>query len=439
MKTILINSLGCPKNLVDSEIIAKSLSDYGYVFTDKIEEADAVIINTCSFIEPAVKEAIDVILETVKYKEKGILKKIIVTGCLVERYKEQIFDSIPEVDVCIGIDGYNDIASVLSMTEKTIICGPKSAVDFMNKERILSDNTASTYVKISEGCDNRCTYCTIPSIRGRFRSRNIEDIYKEVEKLCSDQGIKEITLVAQDTTAYGNDIYGKPSLHLLLKKLETIKPLKWIRLLYCYPELISDELISMIKNSSKILHYIDMPLQHSSDRILKLMGRTGTNARYTELIDKLRSNIPDIVLRTTFIVGFPQETEEDFENLCEFIKKSRFDRAGFFEYCRETGTPAYKLKGQIPKKIKIQRRKEVEKIQYNILQSKNDDRIGMVYSIIIQGISDDGLFYIGRSYAEAYEIDPVIYVSSKEPLSVMDMVNAVIVAKDDDSLIAEVV
>ena len=304
MMKILINSLGCPKNLVDSEIIAKSLSDGGYNFTDNIENADAVVINTCSFIEPAVKEAIDVILDAARYKEKGSLKKIIVTGCLVERYKEQILDSIPEVDLCVGIDGYNDITSILKKTEKSVICGPKTDVSFMNKSRILSDNTASAYIKISEGCNNKCTYCTIPSIRGKFRSRTIDDIYQEVENLCVSNGIKEITLVAQDTTAYGIDIYGKPSLVNLLAKLETIKSLEWIRLLYCYPELISDELIEIMKNSTKILHYIDMPLQHSSDKVLKLMGRKGTYKEYTDLINKLRSKIPDIVIRTTFIVAF---------------------------------------------------------------------------------------------------------------------------------------
>ena len=227
MMKILINSLGCPKNLVDSEIIAKSLSDGGYNFTDNIENADAVVINTCSFIEPAVKEAIDVILDAARYKEKGSLKKIIVTGCLVERYKEQILDSIPEVDLCVGIDGYNDITSILKKTEKSVICGPKTDVSFMNKSRILSDNTASAYIKISEGCNNKCTYCTIPSIRGKFRSRTIDDIYQEVENLCVSNGIKEITLVAQDTTAYGIDIYGKPSLVNLLAKLETIKSLEF--------------------------------------------------------------------------------------------------------------------------------------------------------------------------------------------------------------------
>ncbi|HOD92438.1 MAG TPA: 30S ribosomal protein S12 methylthiotransferase RimO [Clostridia bacterium] len=439
MMKILINSLGCPKNLVDSEIIAKSLSDGGYNFTDNIENADAVVINTCSFIEPAVKEAIDVILDAARYKEKGSLKKIIVTGCLVERYKEQILDSIPEVDLCVGIDGYNDITSILKKTEKSVICGPKTDVSFMNKSRILSDNTASAYIKISEGCNNKCTYCTIPSIRGKFRSRTIDDIYQEVENLCVSNGIKEITLVAQDTTAYGIDIYGKPSLVNLLAKLETIKSLEWIRLLYCYPELISDELIEIMKNSTKILHYIDMPLQHSSDKVLKLMGRKGTYKEYTDLINKLRSKIPDIVIRTTFIVGFPQETEEDFENLCLFIKENRFDRAGFFEYSREPDTPAYKLKGQISKQVKAQRREVAENLQNSILLNKNDDRIGREYSIIIQGISEDGLFYVGRSYAEAYEIDPLIYISSKEPLNVKDIVNAVIVAKDDDSLFAEVV
>lgn len=439
MMKILINSLGCPKNLVDSEIIAKSLSDGGYNFTDNIENADAVVINTCSFIEPAVKEAIDVILDAARYKEKGSLKKIIVTGCLVERYKEQILDSIPEVDLCVGIDGYNDITSILKKTEKSVICGPKTDVSFMNKSRILSDNTASAYIKISEGCNNKCTYCTIPSIRGKFRSRTIDDIYQEVENLCVSNGIKEITLVAQDTTAYGIDIYGKPSLVNLLAKLETIKSLEWIRLLYCYPELISDELIEIMKNSTKILHYIDMPLQHSSDKVLKLMGRKGTYKEYTDLINKLRSKIPDIVIRTTFIVGFPQETEEDFENLCLFIKENRFDRAGFFEYSREPDTPAYKLKGQISKQVKAQRREVAENLQNSILLNKNDDRIGREYSIIIQGISEDGLFYVGRSYAEAYEIDPLIYISSKEPLNVKDIVNAVIVAKDNDSLFAEVV
>lgn len=438
MTKILINSLGCPKNLVDSEIMAKTLSDAGYSLTADINVAEIAIINTCSFIRPAVEEAIDIIQEAVEYKKNGILKKVIVTGCLVERYKEEIIQSIPEVDFCIGIDGYNDIVSIIEENNKKVTCGPNIDVSFMNKPRLLSDNTASTYIKISEGCDNHCTYCTIPRIRGKFRSRTIDDIYSEVQILCSEYGIKELTLVAQDTTAYGRDIYGKLSLCELLNKLETIKELKWIRLLYCYPELITDELISTIKNNKKVLHYIDIPLQHSSDKILKLMGRKGTRQEYGELIDKLRKNIPDIVLRTTFIVGFPKETEKDFQDLLDFLREYRFDRAGFFEYYKEEGTPAYNIEGHISQRIKTKRYNEAIALQQNISLNKNNNRIGQLYSILIHGISDDGLFYVGRSYAEADEIDPVIYVSSKEPLCIKDMVTAKVVAIEQDTLIAEV-
>ena len=440
MTKVLINSLGCPKNLVDSEIIAKTLTDFGYTLTSNIDEAEIALINTCSFIEPAVKEAIDVILETSKKKndKNSSLKKIVVTGCLVERYKEQIITSIPEVDICVGIDGYNDIAQILKSTDEKVILGPKTDTSFMNKSRLLSDNLSSTYVKISEGCDNHCTYCTIPSIRGKFRSRTIEDILIEVNDLCKN-GIKEITLVAQDTTAYGKDIYGKPSLYLLLQNLNKVDNLKWIRMLYCYPELITDELILTIKSCEKVLHYIDMPLQHSSNRILKLMARHGSKEQYTILINKLRKEIPDIILRSTFIVGFPQETENDFDDLCDFLSQTKFDRVGFFEYFKEDGTAAYKISGHLPKKTKTKRRIIAEKIQQDIVIEKNKDRLGKIYSIIIQGVSEDGLFYTGRSYAEAYEIDPLIYVSSKEKLTPKDIVDCKIVAIDKDSLIAEVI
>lgn len=436
---ILINSLGCPKNLVDSEIIANNLKNAGYELTADINDADMAIINTCAFIEPAVKEAIYVILKTSESKQNGKLKKLIVTGCLVERFKTEILENMPEVDLCIGIDGYNNISDLISKVERTVICGAKTDSSFMNKKRLLSYNNGSAYLKIAEGCDNHCTYCTIPKIRGKQRSRSIEDICSEAADLVTDFGVREITLIAQDTTAYGKDIYMKPSLNELLIKLEKIEGLLWIRLLYCYPELISDELIDTIKNSSKILHYIDIPLQHASDRILKLMGRKGSYEKYRSLISKIRTQIPDMIIRTTFIAGFPDETEEDFDILCRFLEECRFDRAGVFEYCMEDGTPAAKMKNQITQKSKADRKEKLMLIQQKIAFEKNNERLKKIYSIIIQDVADDGIFYEGRSYGEAYEIDPLVYVSSKEPLEIGQIVDVRMLNTDGYSIIGEVI
>jgi ribosomal protein S12 methylthiotransferase len=436
---ILINSLGCPKNLVDSEIIANSLKEACHELTADINDAEIAIINTCAFIEPAVKEAIDVILKTSESKQNGKLKKLIVTGCLVERYKSEILDNMPEVDLCIGIDGYKNINELINMSERTFICGAKTDSSFMNNKRLLSYNNGTAYLKIAEGCDNHCTYCTIPKIRGKQRSRSIEDICAEATDLVINHGIKEITLIAQDTTAYGKDIYGKPSLNELLKKLEQTEGLLWIRLLYCYPELISDELIETIKNSSKILHYIDIPLQHASDRILKLMGRKGSYDKYRSLIEKIRTQIPDMIIRTTFIVGFPDETEDDFDILRRFTEECRFDRAGVFEYCKEDGTPAARMKNQITKKSKADRKERLMLIQQKIAFDKNNERLEKIYSIIIQGVADDGIFYEGRSYGEAYEIDPLVYVSSKEPLEIGQIVDVKILNTDGYSIVGEVI
>ncbi len=438
MKKIIINSLGCPKNLVDSEIIAASLKNHNYVLVSDPKQADIGIINTCAFIEPAVEEAIDAILEFGKYKEDGSMKKIVVAGCLVERYKEEVLDKMPEVDLCIGIDGYKDIATILDSNERQTIYGKNIDSSFMNSPRLLSSKKASAYVKISEGCDNRCTYCTIPFIRGKFRSRSIEDIVFEVEDLCNNKGIKEITLVAQDTTAYGKDIYGQISLCALLRRLEKIENLKWIRLLYCYPELIDDELIELMKKSKKLLHYLDIPLQHASNKILKLMGRKGSWEQYNNLIDKLRKNIDDIVIRSTFIVGFAQETKEDFYKLCDFLERNRFDRAGFFSYFKEEGSAAYNLDGHIEEEIKLKRLKKCQALQQNIMLEKNQERIGKIYQVLVEGVSPDGLFYSGRSYGEAKEIDPIIYIASKEELVLNEFIQVKIVGLQDENLVAEV-
>lgn len=436
-KKAVIVSLGCPKNLVDSEIIANELIEKGYEITVDQDKAHIAVVNTCAFIQPAVSEAIEAILNIASHKKTGVLEKIIVAGCLVQRYGEQIMDQLPEVDICLGIDHIKDIGDISQESERKCYSCESKDIEFLNRPRKISENKGYTYVKISEGCKNRCTYCAIPMIRGSYRSRRIEDILKEVINL-SQQGIKEIILIAQDTAAYGIDLYGKNSLNVLLKELSNVDGIKWIRLLYCYPESITDELIMEMKDNNKVLKYIDMPFQHASDKILRLMGRKWNLESNRQLIKKLRSSIKDIVIRTTFITGFPGEEEEDFEILKNFIREVRFNHAGVFPYYREEGTPAYNFKGQVPKRIREKRKDELLHIQKDIAYENTLNRLNRTYDIIIEGVSDDGIFYEGRSYAEAPEIDGVIYVASSEPLYAGQMVTVKILNVHDYSLIGEV-
>lgn len=439
MERVMIISLGCPKNTVDSEIMSALAENSGYEITTDAMTADIAVVNTCAFIEPAVEEAIATILETAELKEKGSLKKLIVAGCLTERYREKIINEIPEVDLCIGVDGIPLIGKFLKENKKGIVTGNLDSVDFLNLDRKLSENGGTAYVKISDGCDNSCTYCMIPSIRGKMRSRSIEDISSEVFGLCNSSGVNEIILVAQDTTAYGVDIYGKLALTDLLRELVKIENLKWIRMLYCYPELITDELIDLMVSEDKIINYLDIPFQHASDRILKLMGRSGTLNDYNNLIEKLRKSIPGIIIRTTFITGFPGESDNDFSILKSFIEKSKFGRVGVFTYYDEDKAASYKLPDKIDFEVSSGRRDILMRIQNEISFNLNEKRVQKIYDIIIGDVSDDGIFYEGRSYGEAPEIDGIVYVASAQPLKKGSIVPVKILEAREYDLIGEAI
>ena len=439
MEHIAIVSLGCPKNTVDSEILAAVADNSGYELTNDLENAEIAVINTCAFIQPAVEEAISTILDVSELKKTGKLKKLIVAGCLTERYREKILEELPEVDLCIGIDAIPELGRILQEGQDGILTGKKDSIDFLELPRKLSANDGSAYIKISDGCDNTCTYCMIPSIRGKMRSRRIEDIVNEVTGLTKEHNLHEAILVAQDTTNYGFDLYGKPSLVDLLERLISSEGPKWYRMLYCYPELIDDRLIDLIAANDNLVPYFDIPMQHASDRILKLMGRKGTNGYYRELIEKIRHKVPDAVIRTTFITGFPGESNEDFNELHKFIKEMKFDRIGVFTYCDEDGAASYKLPGKISDEISSKRRDILMREQAEISRKINEKRVGKVYDIIISNVSDDGIFYEGRSYAEAPEIDGLVYVASSEPLEPGDMVRVRILEAREYDLIGEAV
>jgi len=439
MEHIAIVSLGCPKNTVDSEILAAVADNSGYELTNDLENAEIAVINTCAFIQPAVEEAISTILDVSELKKTGKLKKLIVAGCLTERYREKILEELPEVDLCIGIDAIPELGRILQEGQDGILTGKKDSIDFLELPRKLSANDGSAYIKISDGCDNTCTYCMIPSIRGKMRSRRIEDIVNEVTGLTNENKLQEAILVAQDTTNYGFDLYGKPSLADLLERLISSEGPKWYRMLYCYPELIDDRLIDLIAANDNLVPYFDIPMQHASDRILKLMGRKGTNGYYRELIEKIRHKVPDAVIRTTFITGFPGESNEDFNELHKFIKEMKFDRIGVFTYCDEDGAASYKLPGKISDEISSKRRDILMREQAEISRKINEKRVGKVYDIIISNVSDDGIFYEGRSYAEAPEIDGLVYVASSEPLEPGDMVRVRILEAREYDLIGEAV
>ena len=439
MEHIAIVSLGCPKNTVDSEILAAVADNSGYELTNDLENAEIAVINTCAFIQPAVEEAISTILDVSELKKTGKLKKLIVAGCLTERYREKILEELPEVDLCIGIDAIPELGRILQEGQDGVLTGRKDSIDFLELPRKLSANDGSAYIKISDGCDNTCTYCMIPSIRGKMRSRRIEDIVNEVTGLTKEHNLHEAILVAQDTTNYGFDLYGKPSLADLLERLISSEGPKWYRMLYCYPELIDDRLIDLIAANDNLVPYFDIPMQHASDRILKLMGRKGTNGYYRELIEKIRHKVPDAVIRTTFITGFPGESNEDFNELHKFIKEMKFDRIGVFTYCDEDGAASYKLPGKISDEISSKRRDILMREQAEISRKINEKRVGKVYDIIISNVSDDGIFYEGRSYAEAPEIDGLVYVASSEPLEPGDMVRVRILEAREYDLIGEAV
>lgn len=429
-------SLGCPKNQVDGEALLAKLAAAGYQIVSEIENSDVMIVNTCGFIEDAKREAIDTILEVAQYKEAGVISALVVTGCLAERYQDEILKEMPEVDAVIGIGANADIVKVCDKA----LCGIQTS-NYPNKcylpiddERLLSTPSHWAYLKIAEGCDNRCSYCAIPGIRGKFRSRKIESVVDEAKSLVN-RGVKEIILVAQDTTKYGQDLYGEYSLDKLLKELVKIDRLEWIRLFYCYPQRITDSLIDVIANEDKVCKYIDIPLQHSDTTVLKNMNRVGDGNDYRALLDKMRKAIPDLALRTTFMVGFPGETDEQFENLCDFVKDMKFDKMGCFTFSPEEDTPAFDMDNQIDEDIKKRRQEVLMNAQYSITEASNKNRVGNVYKVIIDSFADGK--YTGRSYMDSPEIDSGIIFTSNKKLNIGDFVNVKITDFDGYDLIGE--
>ncbi len=440
-------SLGCDKNLVDSEIMLGIINEEGYKITQAAEEANVIIINTCGFIADANSEGVETILQMAEYKKSGNCKAIIVTGCMAQRYKEEIFKELPEVDAIVGVGDFEEIGRVIKEAELASKDGKKiSIINDNNKtlkeesrlKRIISTPSYFAYLKIAEGCDNLCTYCTIPSIRGNYRSRKIESILEEAEILVQ-KGVKEIILVAQDTSLYGTDIYNENMLHTLLQKLSEIEGLSWIRLMYCYPEHITEQTINEMSSNNKVCKYIDMPIQHSDDNVLKRMGRKSTNNQLLNVIQKLRSKMSDIIIRTTLIVGFPGETEEEFENLYNFVKDVRFDRLGVFEYSQEEGTPAAKMKNQIDKQVKSRRKDDIMRIQMDISHEKSNNLIGKIFKVIVDGKLPEEDVYCGRSYMDCYDIDGMVFFESDDELIAGDFVTVKITKASDYDLIGEVI
>lgn len=433
-------SLGCPKNQVDAEMMLKTLFDEGIEICPEEAEADAIIINTCGFIEEAKKEAIENILEAAKYKKSGKCKALIVTGCLAERYKNDVTEEIPEVDVCVGIGSNKDIAKIVrsaveDKAENTF--GDKFNLD-LNGGRILGGYPFSAYLKIADGCDNCCTYCAIPMIRGRMRSRKIEDCVSEAKKL-AEGGVKELIVVAQDTTAYGTDIYGKPMLTELLKELVKIDKLHWIRTLYTYPERITDDLLDLMASEKKLLNYLDMPIQHINGEILKRMNRRGDKESINKLIEKIRTKIPDITLRTTLITGFPGETEEQFEELAEFVKATRFDRLGCFTYSAEENTVAAGMPDQVDEQTKVDRMESIMDTQLRISREKNEEKQEKTAEVLIEGYDDYIRCYFGRSEADAPDIDGKVFFISGRPLKIGDFVKVKINDTVEYDLLGELI
>ncbi|MEQ2370666.1 30S ribosomal protein S12 methylthiotransferase RimO [Blautia sp. CLA-JM-H16] len=419
---ILFISLGCDKNLADSEEMLGLLTARGHEIVDDETLADAIVINTCCFIKDAKEESVETILEMAEYKKSGSCHALVVTGCMAQRYQKEIIEEVPEVDAVLGTTSYGDIVKALEEAVAGNHFEEFRDIDYLpdtGSKRVLTTGGHFGYLKIAEGCDKHCTYCIIPKLRGKFRSVPMERLISQAEDM-AEQGVKELILVAQETTVYGKDLYGKKSLHILLKKLCEIKGIRWIRVLYCYPEEIYDELIETIRDEKKICHYLDIPIQHASDRILKRMGRRTSKQELIDIVGKLRKEIPDIVLRTTLITGFPGETEEDHEELKEFVDEMEFDRLGVFTYSPEENTPAAEMADQVPEEVKEERRDELMELQQEISYDKGQDRIGQELLVMIEGKVADESAYIGRTYGDAPKVDGYIFVQTGELLMTGD-------------------
>ena len=409
MKVLLI-SLGCDKNLVDSEVMLGLLNKAGHQLTNDETEADVVVVNTCAFISDAKEESINTIIEMGELKKTGKLKKLIVAGCLSQRYKDEIMKELPEIDVIIGATNYDKIVEAIGTDEESIV----DDINYTPRpiaERIVTTNASMAYFKIAEGCNKLCTYCIIPHIRGRYRSMPMDSLIASAEKLASD-GIKELVLVAQETTLYGVDLYGEKKLPELLTKLSEIEGIEWIRLLYCYPEEITDELIEVMATNPKICHYVDIPIQHSENAILKRMGRRTSREDIVELVGRLRTAMPDIAIRTTLISGFPGETQELHDGLVDFVDECEFDRLGVFTYSPEEGTPAAEYEDQVDGGLAVKWRDEIMELQQEISYEKNQQMIGSTQKVLIEGYLVDDDVYVGRTYRDAPGVDGIVFVSA---------------------------
>ena len=462
MRNVLFVSLGCDKNLVDSEKMLGLLNEAGYRVAQEESEADAIVVNTCCFIHDAKEESVETILEMAEWKKKGRLKALIVTGCMAQRYQDEIQQEIPEVDAVIGTTGYTEIVPILdeilaeilaeaeASQEEAAVEEPKEksfvnccpSIDLLPAsladKRVVTTGGYTAYLKIAEGCNKRCTYCIIPYIRGHYRSFPMEDLLEEARKL-AESGVKELILIAQETTVYGMDCYGRKALPELLTRLCEIEGIEWIRILYCYPEEITDELIAVMKKEKKICHYLDIPIQHSEDTILKRMGRRTNRAELVSLVEKLRKEIPDIILRTTLITGFPGETEEEFKNMVDFVDSMEFDRLGVFPYSAEEGTKAAEMDGQIAEEVKESRRDEIMALQQEISADKAASRIDDEMSVLIEGYLYEDDIYIGRTYMDAPKVDGNVFVRAEEELISGDIVPVRITGANEYDLMGDVI
>lgn len=435
MNKIGFISLGCSKNLVDTENMIGIMTKEGYVVVSDPADADIIVVNTCGFIDSAKEEAINTILEMAEYKE-GNCKILVCAGCLAQRYSEEIKAELPEVDVILGTGSYKDIAKAVKEAIENGKSEYKDDINFVitEEERVRTTPDHMAYIKIAEGCDNFCTYCAIPSIRGKYRSRSMDAVVKEAECMAKE-GVREIILVAQDTTRYGVDMYGEKKLPELLKRLCAIEDLKWVRVHYCYPEEIDDELIEVFATEEKLVKYLDIPVQHGCDSVLKRMGRKTTRAQILERVNKLRAEVEGITLRTSIIAGFPGETEEEFESLLSFVEEAKFDRMGVFAYSKEEGTPAARLPGQIDEDVKEARRDRVMELAKEISRKRNEKMLGKTVEVVVEGFEDN--LYFGRSGSESVDVDPKIYFGSLDELNVGDFIKVKIVNYDEYDLYGE--
>lgn len=436
---ILFISLGCDKNLVDTEVMLGLLASRGYEMTDDENQADVIVINTCCFIHDAKEESIQNILEMAEYKKQGKIKALIVTGCLAQRYRKEIIDEIPEVDEVLGTTAYDKILDAVDAALKgqhEVILSDLDALPLPDTKRLVTTGGHFAYLKIAEGCDKHCTYCIIPKIRGNFRSVPMERLLKEAQEL-ADQGVKELILVAQETTLYGKDLYGEKSLHVLLRNLCKTPGIRWIRILYCYPEEITDELIQVMKEEPKICHYLDLPIQHANDTILGRMGRRTSKQELVDIIGKLRREIPDICLRTTLITGFPGETKEQHEELLEFVDEMEFDRLGAFTYSPEEDTPAAEMPDQIDEEVKLDRQADLMELQQEIAFDNAQDMVGREVLVMIEGKVADENAYVGRTYRDAPNVDGLIFINTDEELLSGDFARVKVTGAVDYDLIGE--